>query len=82
MLGKGFSYESIFEEVLRSPLYNVIGGYTLEMARTVLFAVLFALALTTVSGCVQGYDGSPRSASEWHERIEKELRQRRLPEGD
>jgi hypothetical protein len=53
----------------------------LETSRTVLLAVLFAHILTTMSGCVQGYDGTPRTASEWHERAEKELRLRRLPEG-
>jgi hypothetical protein len=54
----------------------------MKLPRTVLFAVLFAHVLTTISGCVQGYDRSPRSASEWHERIAKELRLRQLPEGD
>jgi hypothetical protein len=32
--------------------------------------------------CVPGYDGSLRTASEWHERIAKEQRQRQLLEGD
>jgi hypothetical protein len=53
----------------------------LDTAKTVLFAVLFAHAFTMLSGCVPGYDGGPRTASEWHERIEKEQRQRQLPEG-
>ena len=48
----------------------------------ILFAVLFGTLTYDLSGYVPGYDGSPRTASEWHERIAKEQRQRQLPEGD
>ena len=60
----------------------IVGGYTLETAKTVLLALLFTHVLTTVSGCVPaGYDGAPRTAAEWHERAARELRRRQLPEG-
>jgi hypothetical protein len=53
-----------------------------DRVRIALLAVIFAHVLITINGCVPpGYDGSPRTAAEWHERAARELRRRQLPEG-